>query len=61
MIVLQVKNFGRSGRTKWTHLVSEDTTNFEHPWGINDAQRMKYNKKMAASDQKFTKPDRLRT
>jgi hypothetical protein len=30
--LLQVKNFGRRGRTKWTHLVDEDTTNFESPW-----------------------------
>ncbi|GMH42707.1 hypothetical protein BSKO_10626 [Bryopsis sp. KO-2023] len=59
--VMQVKNFGRSGRTKWTHLVNEDTTNFDHPWAINDAQRMKYNKKMAASEQKFTKPDKFKT
>jgi len=30
--VMQVKNFGRSGRTKYTHLVDQDTTGRDNPW-----------------------------
>ena len=32
IILSQVKNFGRSGRTKYTHLVDQDTTHFDSPW-----------------------------
>ncbi|CAD7701159.1 unnamed protein product [Ostreobium quekettii] len=60
--VMQVKSFGRSGRTKWTHLVNEDTTNFDDPFlgAVNDAQRMQYNKKRAAMGQEFTAPKKFR-
>jgi microfibrillar-associated protein 1 len=44
--VLQVKNFGRIGRTKYTHLVDQDTTDYDAAWGQNSNGRDKYNSKM---------------
>ncbi|CAG9117114.1 hypothetical protein JYU34_015836 [Plutella xylostella] len=35
--VMQVKKFGRSGRTKYTHLVDQDTTEFESAWSNEGA------------------------
>ncbi|KAL1825709.1 hypothetical protein ACET3Z_012487 [Daucus carota] len=54
--VMQVKHFGRSGRTKWTHLVNEDTTDWNNPWTYNDPLRAKYNAKMAGMDAPIAKP-----
>ncbi|KAG6547631.1 hypothetical protein Mapa_011080 [Marchantia paleacea] len=54
--VMQVKHFGRSGRTKWTHLVAEDTTQWDNPWTYNDPLRAKYNSKMAGMNRPITKP-----
>ncbi|GLT76650.1 hypothetical protein SLA2020_483000 [Shorea laevis] len=54
--VMQVKHFGRSGRTKWTHLVNEDTTDWNNPWTYNDPLRAKYNAKMAAGNAPIAKP-----
>ncbi|KAI6686076.1 hypothetical protein NL676_031989 [Syzygium grande] len=54
--VMQVKHFGRSGRTKWTHLVNEDTTDWNNPWTYNDPLRAKYNAKMAGMDAPISKP-----
>ncbi|XP_077569746.1 microfibrillar-associated protein 1 [Stigmatopora nigra] len=46
--VMQVKNFGRSGRTKYTHLVDQDTTSFESAWAQESAQNNKFFKQKAA-------------
>ncbi|WCJ43572.1 microfibrillar-associated protein-related [Euphorbia peplus] len=54
--VMQVKKFGRSGRTKWTHLVNEDTTDWNNPWTYNDALRAKYNTKMAGMSTSIARP-----
>ncbi|KAK7836479.1 uncharacterized protein LOC111995148 [Quercus suber] len=54
--VMQVKHFGRSGRTKWTHLVNEDTTDWDNPWTYNDPLRTKYNAKMAGMNAPIAKP-----
>ncbi|XP_051122909.1 uncharacterized protein LOC127245857 [Andrographis paniculata] len=54
--VMQVKHFGRSGRTKWTHLVNEDTTDWNNPWTYNDPLRAKYNQKMAGMNTSLEKP-----
>uniref|UniRef100_A0A3Q3XFC6 Micro-fibrillar-associated protein 1 C-terminal domain-containing protein n=1 Tax=Mola mola TaxID=94237 RepID=A0A3Q3XFC6_MOLML len=46
--VMQVKNFGRSGRTKYTHLVDQDTTSFDSAWAQESAQNTKFFKQKAA-------------
>lgn len=40
--VMQVKNFGRSGRTKYTHLVDQDTTSFDSPWASDSQMNHKF-------------------
>lgn len=39
---MQVKNFGRSGRTKYTHLVDQDTTSFDSPWAADSQMNHKF-------------------
>ncbi|KAM9319145.1 microfibrillar-associated protein 1-like [Pholidichthys leucotaenia] len=46
--VMQVKNFGRSGRTKYTHLVDQDTTSFDSAWAQESAQNSKFFRQKAA-------------
>ncbi|CAG9824065.1 unnamed protein product [Phaedon cochleariae] len=45
--VMQVKNFGRSGRTKYTHLVDQDTTQFDSPWSTENTQNIKFHSQQA--------------
>ncbi|CAH8359609.1 unnamed protein product [Eruca vesicaria subsp. sativa] len=68
--VMQVKHFGRSGGTKWTHLAKEDTTyggknkkddedktkDWSDPWVSNAFLRQKYNKRRAAMDAPIERP-----
>merc|ERR1711915_118264 len=55
--VMQVKNFGRSGRTKYTHLVDQDTTSFDSPWASDTQMNHKFfNSNAAGMKQLFEKP-----
>lgn len=55
--VMQVKNFGRCGRTKYTHLVDQDTTKFDSPWVSETANNDKFVRERAGGmKQNFDKP-----
>jgi len=57
--VMQVKNFGRSGRTKYTHLVDQDTTQFDAAWSQESATNQKFLAAHAGGmKQQFDKPGR---
>lgn len=49
---MQVKKFGRSGRTKYTHLVDQDTTQFDSPWST---EALPQNARFHASNKTVTK------
>lgn len=51
--VMQVKNFGMSGRTKYTHLLDQDTTKADdNPWTAQE----KFSSKMGGGRQVFDRP-----
>ena len=52
----QVKNFGRSGRTKYTHLVDQDTTVFDSAWTESTPLNLKFQTKGGGARQIFDKP-----
>ncbi|XP_068723158.1 microfibrillar-associated protein 1-like [Montipora capricornis] len=59
--VMQVKNFGRSGRTKYSHLVDQDTTQMDSPWTQDNTLAMKFHTVRAGgSKQTFQRPSKRR-
>ena len=59
---MQVKNFGRRGRTKYTHLVDQDTSVLEDPLAPEGLRRPREpTRKLAGTDNVFEKPKKLNT
>lgn len=55
--VMQVKNFGRCGRTKYTHLVDQDTTKFDSPWIAETSNNINFiQSKAGGMKQSFDRP-----
>jgi microfibrillar-associated protein 1 len=60
--VMQVKNFGRSSRTKYTHLVDQDTTSFDAAWSQESASNAKFtNQHAGGMRQVFVRPAAKKT
>lgn len=58
--VMQVKNFGKSGRSKYTHLTNEDTS-AESPWEVPTLKNLQFQVTQAAgARQIFENPSRTR-
>ena len=57
--VMQVNEFGCAGRTKYTHLVDQDTTEFEIPWLQVNSIKLKFQVKgPRGAWQQFERPSR---
>ncbi|CAG8502430.1 10082_t:CDS:2 [Acaulospora colombiana] len=54
--VMQVKNFGRAGQTKWTHLVDQDTSKKDTAWNQKSLVNKSIISKMGGMHGGFDKP-----
>ncbi|CAG8509150.1 2097_t:CDS:10 [Diversispora eburnea] len=54
--VMQVKNFGRAGQTKWTHLADQDTTKKDSVWSKNTPINRSTTSKLGGLHGGFDKP-----
>ena len=58
---MQVKNFGRRGQTKYTHLLDQDTSVRDEYYNMDGVSGPRKGRKLAGTDQTFEKPKKLNT
>jgi len=54
--IKQVKNFGRSGRTKYTHLADQDTTQADAGWAVSDSFNATFVQKLGGLHGGYERP-----
>lgn len=59
-LAMQVKNFGRSGRVKYTHLTDQDTSKFGPNWYGSKEKQDKLLKKLGGYSSDFSRPSKKR-
>eukprot|EP01137_Pigoraptor_chileana_P013093 Opistho-2@66200 len=58
--VMQVKNFGRAGRTKYTHLADQDTTQADAAWAQANPINVRISQQLGGAKPVFERPSSKR-